>query len=683
MLQAAIKRTAKATAQREVEQKVAAFSLRTIKPVKKRNVASLTAEDVVLKRVNDGSFFKQNLIEQEELIPAFVKWGRQFVDKRCKQVGLKLAVSSLKRDFEMHKERAFIRSWYGHFNCCWDDYRLREFAASAAKKAGRYVAKKGVSQHTASFLLSKLVGTSIGLDSVESLEGILGRLTDEYWWRTKLRKVQDYRLEQLQRDLHYVGGSSTMYLSDVTFRKREIRTHNNTETLDNLYAVADTDDGEKWLNLSAAANGSQSNPLNRAAFMAVRIKGLRDLAQSKGMQSAFVTITAPSRFHSVLATGAPNPHYMQGGSASKANEWFKLVMSRIRADWQRHGLNPFGVRVAELHHDGCPHWHILLFAEPMQMHPIHKIMHKHALFDGGHELKNTRVRFDWQDIDPQKGDAVGYVIKYVAKGVDSRYLESVQDVKHQVTSNDDNHIATLKMKYGLSVSGIQQFNFFGLPAATATVWQELRRLGKGAQGMQQLNAFAHRYQLCEPQRFALTMLYKAADAGDWATYCQAMGGIYAKRSDAVLQILYSTTASMNALDQACTALNKYGEPLKDRVKGIKIESDWREVHLITRQYHYQVVTQQDYQRSAHYLFEKTLSAMDVWERYDYYQELNEQRFEQYAMLMDHAISLQEGVIAVDIEPFYSTLCHSPDRFAPCGSLAAATDANAINLDLCQ
>ncbi|MCY7293807.1 replication endonuclease [Alteromonas sp. a30] len=684
MLRAQVKRAAKAAAQSQVDQKVAARALSSgvqHATAGINHAVALSSEDVALLRVKDGDFFKRHLLGQEELIPAFCQWGRHFVEARLDKIGVTLTLAQLKKEFEAHKERAFLRSWYGHFNFCHDDYKLRAFATSAAKKAALYIAKKGASTRTAATLRQRLQGSGIGLDGIDTLEGVLGRLCCEYWWRTQLRKVQDRRLEQLQRDLHYVGGAHAMYLSDVTFRKREIRAHSNRDTLENLYAVADTDEGQAWVNISDAAKGSQSNPVNRAAFMAVRIKGMCELADSQGLHSAFITITAPSHFHSVLACGKPNPKYVQGASASFANEWFKLIMSRIRADWQRFDLQPFGVRVAELHHDGCPHWHILLFAAPAQMAPIQLVMEKHAL--DGERLKNKSVRIDWRDIDPEKGDAVGYVIKYVAKGVDSRHLQSVKDVKNNVVSADDNATATLKMKYGLSVAGIQQFNFFGLAAASATVWQELRRFGQGVQGMQQVETFSQRFNLSEPERFALTMLYKAADSGDWATYCQAMGGIYAKRSEAALHILYSTAEAMNGMDSQLCALNRYGEPATNRVKGIKLACDWRAVHLVTRQHHYQVVTKRDYQQSSEFIMKHTLTMMDVWERAEYFQQLSDARYERYLELVDKDIADSEGLLVMEFDALYGVMYEHCDEFAPCGPLAAATEANLITLDLCQ
>lgn len=687
MLKAQVKRTFKAMEQQRIHQAIAARALSGQSRAFTDGVncaPSLTADDVALLRIKDGSYFANTLVGQEELIPAFSKWARAVTDRRLKLLDAKLTLETLKKDFEAHRESVLIRSWYGTFNCCMDDYKLREFAASAAKKAGLYIARKGLTEQVAAELLYKLIDMGLGLDGVNTVEGVLNRLKDEYWWRAKLRRLQDTRLEQLQRNLHCVGGSSAMYLSDVTFRKREIRTFNNQQTLENLYAVAETDDGESWVNLAEAAKGSQSNPVNRAAFMAVRIKGLKELAQYEGMASAFITITTPSRYHSVLSTGAPNPNYIQGSTASKANQWLKLIYSRIRADWQRMDLNPFGVRVVEMHHDGCPHWHILLFAPPEHMHQIKDIMQAHALIDGGHELKNPSVRFDWRDIDPQKGDAVGYVIKYVAKGVNSSHLEDVRDNTHNVTSEDDNHIATLKMKYALSAAGIQQFQFFGIPAATATVWQELRRLGQGEEGMRNIDAHCYRLGLSDLERFALTALYKAADAGDWAAYCQAMGGIYVKRTEAALRILYSTAETLTALEEQ-VILNRYGEEAKAKVRGLLMPM-WRGVYLTTRHYHYRVVGKDEYQKSEQFTMDQTLARMDMWERAEYFEQLTEQAWQKYDAMVDEKASAEYGVIVMEPNVYTNIdqFCAAVEDGEPCALLARATEAPDLDtLDLCQ
>lgn len=627
-----------------------------------------------------GTWFEQQIGEQGELIPAFKSWAHKRTNDVIEKVGSKLTLDLLKKEVTDYIDKVVIKSSFGTFDCTMDEYRLIKFASEASFKASKYVIKHGNKESTAVYLLSRLAPFGFSLDSVETVEGVLARLSDEYWWRAKLRRLQDERLETLQRDLHYVGGSRMCYISDVTYRKKCIRAHSNQETLENLYAVSDDFESEKWVNVAEAASASQSNPINRAAFMAVRIKGLKELAENEGMEAAFITITAPSRFHSTLKSGQPNPQYAQGSNARLANNWFKGVFQHIRSHWQRQKLTPFGCKVTELHHDGCPHWHVLLFAPKEQMQNIESIMEQHSMIDGGHELKNKKVRFEWVDIDRLKGDPVSYVIKYVAKGLDSSKLDDVQDIKNGVTSEDENHIATQKMKMGLSAAGIQQFGFFGIPAATSTTWQELRRMGKQEDGVKKVDMYARKLDLSELERFTLTMLYQAADRGDWAAYCMAMGGIYGKRKDAPLKILYSTAEAMQSMTdakhyddaqkikQTLQELNRYGEPPAAKVKGVTIKCDWRAVHLVTRQAQYRVVTKAEYKQSETAMMKHTLSMMDVWEKAEYFEQLAQERYEQIMEMVDEAQSRADGFVVLDVEAYLD------QAGALCGPSGDAADA---------
>ncbi|MCY7295075.1 replication endonuclease [Alteromonas sp. a30] len=664
--------------QRRSEQHVhAAIASRGLAAAHDAATAGVRAE---LGMLTCGTWFENKIGEQGELIPAFKCWANKRVKDMVQKVGTKITLDLLKKEIGNYLDRVVIHSAFGTFDCTMDEYRLIQFANQAAKKASQYIIKKGETQGAAVYLLSRLSPFGFSLDSVETLEGVLARLADEYWWRAKLRRLQDERLETLQRDLHYVGGSRMCYLSDVTFRKKSIRAHSNQETLENLYAVSDDFGSEKWVNVAEAASASQSNPINRAAFMAVRIKGLKELAQNEGMEAAFITITAPTRFHSTLKSGQPNPKYVQGCNARLANQWFKSVFQAIRSHWQRQKLTPFGCKVTELHHDGCPHWHILLFAPQAQMSEIEHIMSHHALKDGGDQLKDKKVRFEWVNINRLKGDPVSYVIKYVAKGLDSSHLDNVQDIKNGVTSADENHIATQKMKMGLSAAGIQQFGFFGIPAATSTTWQELRRMGKQDEGLKQVEMQARRLNLSELERFTLTLLYQAADRGDWAAYCIAMGGIYAKRTDAPLKILYSTAEAMQSMTDAVhdeeaqrlkhglRELNRYGEPPAAKVKGITIKCDWRAVHLVTRQAHYRIVTKAEYQQSETAIMKHTLCMMDVWEKAEFFQQLAQARYEQIMDMVDEAQSRIDGFIVLDVEDYLD------QASALCGPYGDAADA---------
>lgn len=75
------------------------------------------------------------------------------------------------------------------------------------------------------------------------------------------------------------------------------------------------------------------------------------------------TITLPLRYHDV---------YSQGGFITKSNgssprnthRYLYRVWARIRVALNRVENHVFSFRVVEPHHNGTPHWHMLLFMLP-------------------------------------------------------------------------------------------------------------------------------------------------------------------------------------------------------------------------------------------------------------------------------------------------------------------------------
>ncbi|BET95525.1 hypothetical protein TCT1_04460 [Xenorhabdus sp. TCT-1] len=57
----------------------------------------------------------------------------------------------------------------------------------------------------------------------------------------------------------------------------------------------------------------------------------------------------------------------------------------------RNDLRIFGIRVAEPHHDGTPHWHMLFFMQPDQAEQVRNIMREYALQEDSHELRTEKA----------------------------------------------------------------------------------------------------------------------------------------------------------------------------------------------------------------------------------------------------------------------------------------------------
>ena len=96
----------------------------------------------------------------------------------------------------------------------------------------------------------------------------------------------------------------------------------------------------------------------------------------------------------------------------------------MRASFKRSDLYPYGLRIAEPHHDGTPHWHLLLFVPAEHKAKLLEIMKRYSFEQDGDEKGADKHRFKVVEIDPTKGSARGYITKYVSKNVDGKNLES-------------------------------------------------------------------------------------------------------------------------------------------------------------------------------------------------------------------------------------------------------------------
>ncbi|CAK8738300.1 hypothetical protein SODG_001999 [Sodalis praecaptivus] len=194
----------------------------------------------------------------------------------------------------------------------------------------------------------------------------------------------------------------------------------------------------------------------------------------------------------------------------------------------------FGLRVAEPHHDGTPHSHLLVFARPEDLPRILDILRDYAMAADCEELRSAvaaNARFDAKAIDPEKGSATGYVAKYISKNIDGYALDGETDDESGRPIKESAQRATA----WASRWGIRQFQFIG--CTPVTVWRELRRLNdsEAAHGLSVEFAACH----------------DAANAPDWAGYVNAQGGPLVKRDDLAVRTWY----------QPAEVLNQYGEEM--------------------------------------------------------------------------------------------------------------------------
>jgi len=330
------------------------------------------------------------------------------------------------------------------------------------------------------------------------------RLHSPDWWRRRLRTRLTRQCEELFRRLGFVRRQSSAYVSGDALARVKAAAHKARRWMSETLAVCE-DTGEA-VPLEEIAEGSLANPAIRRGELMLRARGFQEIAEAAGHRCLMVTLTAPSAFHAWLRSGERNPRY-NGASPREAQAWINRQWARARAALKRRKVLYYGFRAAEPHHDGTPHWHIVLYVQPEHVEALKAQLVKSWLREYPDEPGAREYRVKFIEENPSKGSGVGYLAKYVAKNIDGwgRIGAEASDESGRPVSDDAQHaIAWARLH------GIRQFQQLGGPAVT--LWRELRRVREPCD--------------CEPLE-ALRRCTDHTDEGapSWAKFVEQLGGI--------------------------------------------------------------------------------------------------------------------------------------------------------------
>jgi hypothetical protein len=363
------------------------------------------------------------------------------------------------------------------------DIRDRAETIAARARAARFVADANGCGWKSWARLCEFVerygGAVVPTRKLYTLASWAARAECPKWWRRVLRRWVAQAYETGAIELGMVGANAKQwYCSNRAVKRRIEQVAANQAAM--RAAVVESASGQK-MTLWDVAQTTVSNKAIRRGELMTRIRGCETWADSQGLAGLFTTNTCPSRFHSQIKGGGQNPKY-RGATPADGQKWLSTQWARLRAKLARDGLPIVGFRVAEPHHDGCPHWHMLIWCAPEHVEAVKLAMWLYWLpVDGAGDWDEPGAfeqRTKIKTMEP--GAAAGYIAKYIGKNIDDAHVDKHGDDWAGAMTVGPDLLGDLEVKPShrvetwASLWRIRQFQAIGQPSVT--VWRELRRV---------------------------------------------------------------------------------------------------------------------------------------------------------------------------------------------------------------
>ncbi|WP_250870401.1 replication endonuclease [Hafnia paralvei] len=361
------------------------------------------------------------------------------------------------------------------------------------------------------------------------------RLINDDWWIRKLKAQRTQWREALLIAAGEVNFKRSSYASKQAISDVRARRAANMEYLKGC-DLENVETGER-IDLIDKVMASISNPEIRRMELMSTIYGIGKYAAEKNHIGMFVTITTPSKYHPTRTVKNKRDKQCQlnhkwdgeAFSPKDGQRYLVGIWSKMRTAFKDRDLNVYGIRVVEPHHDGTPHWHMVLFCDRKQRAAIVEIMQRYALKEDGDERGARKQRFECKHLN--KGGAVAYIAKYVSKNIDGYALDG--EIDHD-TGKPLSQTAAAVTAWA-SIWRIPQFHPIGIP--TMGAYRECRR--QSLRGISIADSFDE----------SVEAVRAAADSGDFAAYIEAQGGANVARDLQTVRVAREIADELNEYDE--------------------------------------------------------------------------------------------------------------------------------------
>lgn len=372
---------------------------------------------------------------------------RNYLDKasavRFRKYGFKRAMSFIeRRSAAVYAALAVLPEPYWKVDTEFKRARLADELVGRACLRLEVAAKHGFDVMETIDSINQYVGAAMWMPQFASAKNedhaysILVRLIDDAVWKRAIERQTIAAFENARRAAGMVSPHVSPYASYSACQWLKIRQDRQREWLQ-LMAI-ESEEGVV-IPMEEVHQSSVSNPTNRRNELMTRIAGCQEYADSNNHIAVMITMTAAGKYHRLKQQGKyfiENDKW-NGASAQDSHQWLSTSWTRFRSAADRAGLIYYGMRVVEPHVDGTPHWHGVFFMPLEHFREFKGLLEDYQyqrdsdeLFfdDGTPKTKAMKARVDVKIIDRSKGDAVGYIAKYISKNVDGYGLEGLYDL---------------------------------------------------------------------------------------------------------------------------------------------------------------------------------------------------------------------------------------------------------------
>lgn len=386
----------------------------------------------------------------------------------------------------------------------------------------------------------------------KTLAGNLARVVDYQWWRRKLKKMRRRTQDAAARGAGKVHARGQLYCANSTVNDWGARQRKNRAVMESTYL--ENQNGDVY-SIAELSDKTTALPELRRNEMMTRIAGIGEWAELVGWDCEMWTMTTPSRFHAMnhnKKTGRvwKNPNF-DGSTPADAQAWLNKSWQLMRAAFARDGLQFVGLRTVEPHHDGTPHWHLVVMAPPAALDQARDIARKHQFRESPKEAGAAEHRFNAKRLPA--GAAAGYAAVYVSKNIDGYGCQGLDDHESGRPLSD----SAARVPAWASCWSIRQFQFFG--DAPVGLWRTLRRLTEQSTA----------------QAVGIDFVRRLADESKYAEY------VHSQRC-----------AALEVVRVQPEGVNRYGEPVAKVVAGVSwldefaalVRNEWTDVTLEVKRF---------------------------------------------------------------------------------------------------